>query len=452
MGKKKKTHEEFVAQVYAKYGDEYSVLSLYISYHEPVDIRHNPCGRVKPKTPARFFSQINNCKSCNSQKKTQEQFEQEVYEAVGDRVTVLGKYINYNTSVLFKDHDCGHEFKTKPDTFFRSKKCTQCSTNFKKTHEQFVQEVYDLVGTEYTVLSLYENARSIIDFRHNVCGNTLPKEAQSFLSGIRCRECSKEAGPKKHRHTHEQFVREVEEMYGTEYTVLGTYFNNTTPVLIRHNICGHEWEPIPRNFKKERKCPKCRRGLQRTTQQYKEEVFALVDDEYTVLGDFESISKGILTRHNKCGCEWKPTPRNFLHHGRRCPDCKESKGEKAIAKWLKKQGVLFERQYKIDDCRNIKPLPFDFAVFLRDGSFLLIEYQGLQHFKATDHYGGMEGFIYRQKNDGIKREYCRTNGIYLLEIPHWDFKKIDQILANDLLPLHLSPSNQPFEQLAFVLR
>lgn len=30
MGKKKKTHEEFVAQVYAKAGDEYTALDQYV--------------------------------------------------------------------------------------------------------------------------------------------------------------------------------------------------------------------------------------------------------------------------------------------------------------------------------------------------------------------------------------------------------------------------------------
>ena len=34
-----------------------------------------------------------------------------------------------------------------------------------------------------------------------------------------------------------------------------------------------------------------------------------------------------------------------------------------IADYLKEQGISYELQYRYDDCRTIKPLPFDFAIF-----------------------------------------------------------------------------------------
>lgn len=59
------------------------------------------------------------------------------------------------------------------------------------------------------------------------------------------------------RKTTEQFKQEVYEMYQDEYTVLGEYKNSKTKVLIKHNKCGNTWEATPNNFLRGAKCPHC---------------------------------------------------------------------------------------------------------------------------------------------------------------------------------------------------
>lgn len=44
------------------------------------------------------------------------------------------------------------------------------------------------------------------------------------------------------RHTKEMFEQYVLATVGTEYTVLGDYVNARTPLLMKHNICGKEYE------------------------------------------------------------------------------------------------------------------------------------------------------------------------------------------------------------------
>ncbi len=46
------------------------------------------------------------------------------------------------------------------------------------------------------------------------------------------------------------------------------------------------------------------------------------------------------------------------------------------------------------------------------------EYQGLQHFKEIEYFGGSEGFIRRQELDKRKKELCRLNGTHLIE---WNY-------------------------------
>lgn len=51
---------------------------------------------------------------------------------------------------------------------------------------------------------------------------------------------------------------------------------------------------------------------------------------------------------------------------------------------------------------------------------VLIEYDGRQHFKSIEHWGGEEEFKKRKINDSIKEEYCKNNRIPLLRISYHD--------------------------------
>lgn len=114
-----------------------------------------------------------------------------------------------------------------------------------------------------------------------------------------------------------------------------------------------------------------------------------------------------------------------------CPECNNhsSKGEDKIRKYLKSTNIDFIEQYKFKNCKNVNPLPFDFYV---PSLNLTIEYDGEQHYKPVDFFGGEEGFLYRQQNDKIKTQYCKDNNIKLIRIPYTEFNNIENILNKEL--------------------
>lgn len=114
---------------------------------------------------------------------------------------------------------------------------------------------------------------------------------------------------------------------------------------------------------------------------------------------------------------------------RGCPFCHESNMEKRIRKILKDNNVDFNSQKWFDDCRNILPLPFDFYI---EKHGIAIEAQGIQHFQIVEHFGGEEGYNKRIINDQIKRDYCKNNNIYLIEISYKEYKNISKILTKEL--------------------
>ena len=96
--------------------------------------------------------------------------------------------------------------------------------------------------------------------------------------------------------------------------------------------------------------------------------------------------------------------------------CLLSWPEEEISKILEEINVIYQRQYSFNDLFSQKgnPLRFDFAI-LKDNSVIgLIEYNGEQHYKSIDFYGGESGLKKQQERDRFKEEYCKTKNIPLL--------------------------------------
>lgn len=105
--------------------------------------------------------------------------------------------------------------------------------------------------------------------------------------------------------------------------------------------------------------------------------------------------------------------------------CRESKGEVIIRKFLEDNHIAFEREKSFFDCRDVKPLPFDF--YLSEYN-LLIEFDGQHHFENRG-FGNLEK---TQRHDRIKNEYCKLHNINLLRIPYWQGSQIENIISKQL--------------------
>ena len=102
-----------------------------------------------------------------------------------------------------------------------------------------------------------------------------------------------------------------------------------------------------------------------------------------------------------------------------CGCLRSSFGELIINNILQDNHILFQREYQFNDLlsENNIPLRFDFAIFNNDNSLkCLIEYDGEQHFKPIEQFGGQEAFEELKQRDKIKNNYCREHNINLLRI------------------------------------
>lgn len=103
---------------------------------------------------------------------------------------------------------------------------------------------------------------------------------------------------------------------------------------------------------------------------------------------------------NSCGCLYK-----------------NSGYERILASYLKKHNVEFASQKSFSDCAsdNNRPLFFDFYIKTNSKN-VLIELNGVQHYKSIDYFGGDEDFIKRKRRDFLKMEYANKKNIPLIII------------------------------------
>lgn len=274
-----------------------------------------------------------------------------------------------------------------------------------KTHEQFVKEVYLLVEDEYSVLSAYENSIKKIKIKHNVCGVVYKVTPDNFLHNHRCPTCSRLGKRLKEASV---FIEEVCNLAGKEYSVLEDYHGANKKIKMCHNLCGYIYLTSPHNFLTGARCPKCA-GKGKDTDRFKEEVFKISGNEYSVVGEYSGAKNKIEMRHNVCGNFYFVQPSNFLS-GYGCPKCSSSQIESKLATQLKKYfgkkyGALEE--YIIPDLKN----KYRYDIYIPNTK-IFVEIHGSQHYvESSGMYFGKLKTI--KDRDKVKKKYAKQRGTYI---------------------------------------
>ena len=205
------------------------------------------------------------------------------------------------------------------------------------------------------------------------------------------------------------------------------YIKGKSPKLkLRCLKCGHEFERYQCHFiQYPHICPKCH---PKGSNQYitLEEAQKRVDDvygkEYLVLLEYRGNNELINVQCKKCSQIFQSIPAN-LWRGRvkGCPFCEKtiSLGEAKIERFLREYNIQYRREERFQDCRDKLMLPFDFYLPQYN---VCIEFQGEQHTNKKSLLWSPD----IERHDAIKKEYCITNNIQLIEIPYYDIDNIEK--------------------------
>jgi len=318
------------------------------------------------------------------------------------------KYINKNTKVKIICSQHG-VFEQTPDSHINGKSgCPICYGNYKPKTQEYINKVKKLHNCKFDYsLTSYINKYSKIEV---ICPNhgVFKITASHHAKGIGCSKCSK-----THHYTNEEFIEKAIKAHNNEFNYsLCNYINANTKVKIvcpKHGI----FEQVASVHLNGRGCPICtneKRHL--TTDDFTNKSIEIHGNKYDYSKvKYEKNREKVIITCKKHG-DFTQTPHSHLK-GQGCPICKESKGEKEIADFLLKHNIKAIREHKFTNCKNINPLPFDF--YLPDLN-ICIEFNGEQHYKPMEYFGGVKSFKLQKEKDNIKKEYCINKNINLITI------------------------------------
>lgn len=136
----------------------------------------------------------------------------------------------------------------------------------------------------------------------------------------------------------------------------------------------------------------------------------------------------ICKRHPEVGIQYMDTENARKQY---CPYCNIIKGEYRIMQYLTKNNIVFEGRKTYESLLGVKGGKLSYDFYLPDYN-VLIEFQGEQHERSIDFFGGEEQFKTQLEHDKRKRDYATLHDIELLEIWYYDFDNIESILDNKL--------------------
>lgn len=150
----------------------------------------------------------------------------------------------------------------------------------------------------------------------------------------------------------------------------------------------------------------------------------------TVLNEIKNISIKNTTWLCKCDCgKLCITTTKKLNSGKKqsC-GCLVSIAEDDFTNILLKHNISFIKQFKFQECKDKRCLPFDFAIFNNNELKLLVELNGEQHyrpytFNGEDKETKIKNYENRVKKDNIKIDFCKKNNIPLLIISYKNFNR-----------------------------
>jgi len=121
--------------------------------------------------------------------------------------------------------------------------------------------------------------------------------------------------------TQEQFKKEIYDLVQDEYTVLGKHIGVHKYVKMRHNICKHEYDVTPANFISSHcRCPNCKISKKSNTEEFKLKIFNKYGNEYEVIGEYIDSATNIKIKHHICNKEYDVIPNDILT-GNKCIKC-----------------------------------------------------------------------------------------------------------------------------------
>jgi ribosomal protein S27E len=255
---------------------------------------------------------------------------------------------------------------------------------------------------------------------------------------VHCDSCRLQLNPKSmSQQVSQESIQTI--LSNNDFELQSQYVNNSTVLKLYCQICKTHIYMAYLNWGKQMECTNCKmkNKAETTSVQQKKVLGQIFSDEvkkfnYKLREDTDKYQNNTTKFLIECDKAhvYTTCQDNFVNRKRRCPSCKQSTGEEYIEKYLNDKNIIYKKEFIFPDgaCKNIYNLRFDFYVEYNNKKFM-IEFDGEQHFKPIQYFGGDESYQKLFNNDCKKTYYCvNTANIPLLRVAFNDFDKLEKLL------------------------
>ena len=255
------------------------------------------------------------------------------------------------------------------------------------------------------------------------------------LYGGKCPECVLETKRQllvdRNSITTEDFILKSKKKFKDRFNYSKTVYKGKCESLTITCLKHGDFEtPAYQHFKYHFGCPTCSKEIPliKKTEQRIDKARKIHQNRYNysrVIPCTDTNKVEIICP--KHGSFWqKPNSHTSSKYG--CKLCNDSKGEVKISLILKKHGINYIREYKIDHYH------YRYDFFLPDFN-TFIEFNGIQHYQEVKFFGGSKGFKSTKKRDKKKKELIKKQNGILITLSYLDLESnvdFETLLLNKL--------------------
>lgn len=380
------------------------------------------------------------CKA-SSLRLTKESFIAKAKERYGDaydydKVIYTEKYIP--VTILCKK--CNVWFDQKPELHLSGNGHPNCPNRVKinkpkpngpkkfvRTLEDFIAKARSIHGDRYDYSKVdYVDSRVNVKIICSIHGE-FEQSPHSHLKGHNCYLCGRASHKDKVTKTQDEFIKLAKEIHGDKYDYSKTKYTTTyNKVIIGCPVHGDFEVRADGHLKYG--CARCGAdAIMHTTESFIKRAKELHGDRYDYSKSvYEHSTKPITIICKEHGEFTQVASEHIRSRAPGCGVCATSLGEKLIFDILKQNNINFIKEYKLGRTN------YRYDYYLTDLNILL-EYDGLQHYKPIPFFGGMKYYEYIRNNDSIKTTLAETHNIPLVRITYMDAGNIAGAITNKLI-------------------
>ena len=439
---------DFISRLDREVLSEYEFNKLtYNGVTKKIEITHLNCDNIFYMTPKNFLKG-QRCPKCaqikrnNSLIKTDENLKNEI----GDRFKIL-EYNGKTKINKFKCKKCGYEISCT-NKFIKKLNCPNCYLNpvkkINKNLEKY-QDKLNLLNLNVTIIPEYFTSTvKLSKFKCDKCNNYFLGYVNNLLiyKSSSCPFCPKE----KSLDIYKEKLKEIN--LENKYEILDDNFHTSKEkIKFLCKKCNTIfYKSLTDFFSNQQHCPECAKNS--INKHYSNDELNNIVKKLNleIVGTY--INRRTITQFKclECGNIINTTLSSIIDKTNRnnlviCFKC-FNKNNKFISKFSGEQKIInflienkitdFEREKSFSDLyykSKSYPLRFDFY-FEKQNT--VIEFNGIQHYKPIECFGGYKNFEVQKERDKLKKEYCKKNNINLIILNDENIEKIEKLCLSIL--------------------